>query len=129
MSNFLKAGPPWVSNLLSIVFASLVFINTIGPEIIKYFTEINCDSCISTVNTILGAVAFLLSVFKAFSAANSQTTNSNSRSGTGAANSILILFLLSAALSSKAISQPHTQQPKIQLHYYQKIPSAESYHE
>lgn len=128
MSNFLKAGPPWVSNLLSIVFASLVFINTIGPEIIKYFTEINCDTCIATVNTVLGAVAFLLSVFKAFSAAN-QTPTSNTGTGTGAANSILILFLLSAALSSKAISQPHTQ-PKIQLHYYQpKIPSAESYHE
>ncbi len=91
MNNFLKSAPPWLSNLFAIVLTALVFVNTIGPDVIKLFTDLDCQSCIAIANTVLGVSGTILGILKAFSA--SSTSDSNITDNISKKTTALVLII------------------------------------
>lgn len=119
MKNFLSAGPAWASNLLSIVLATLLLLQGIGDEVIAFFTTVNCASCIATTKTVLGIVAFVLSLFKAFGASDTKPTT--------VVNSTLVVLLISSLFSYTYPTKTNLKsQPSTYLVHYRpsiKVPS------
>lgn len=63
-SNIYKAVTEWLSYVPSLIFALLVFTNTIGSELIKCLIKIDCQQYIDTINIALTSFTFLCFAFE-----------------------------------------------------------------
>lgn len=75
MQNLFKNAPAWVTNTFAIVLSLLLFINTIGPDLLKFVTDIECQPCIHVVNVVLGVVGSVLGFYQAFSKVDIKINN------------------------------------------------------
>lgn len=104
--NILLAAPAWLSNVLSIVLASLLAVSTIGNDFLALFGEINCQDCIKITQEVLSVTAILLSVAKAFTAIDTKMVKLNTKAALTIILGILIFTTIQQLMSKQFGSDP-----------------------